>query len=189
MKKEQGRPDWARGRGSTAFLLAQVGVQAATKYAQRLAALELTPAQSGILRVISVSAGISQKKLAETLSILPSRLVLLVDELEGRGLLERRDSADDRRVYELHLSDKGRRALDDLGRVARAHDEAFLEPLSDEERGQLRSLLGRLADSQGLTPGVHPGYRRLDPSSAEKANSDAKQSGSRAKPGRTRRAF
>lgn len=160
MKKEPEQKGAAPGRGSTAFLLAQVGGQAAARFAERLAPLNLTPAHAGILRVLGNSAGISQKALAELLSIQPSRLVVLVDELEARGLTERRDSADDRRVYELHLSEKGRRTLEEVGRLARAHDEAFLEVLTEEERARLRALLARLADHQGLTPGVHPGYRR-----------------------------
>jgi DNA-binding MarR family transcriptional regulator len=160
VKREAEQKGGMRGRGSTAFLLAQVGGQAAARYAERLAPLNLTPAHSGILRVLGNSAGISQKALAELLSILPSRLVVLVDELEARGLIERRDSADDRRVYELHLSEEGRRTLEEVGRVARAHDEAFLAALTEEERARLRALLAQLADHQGLTPGVHPGYRR-----------------------------
>jgi hypothetical protein len=33
--------------------------------------------------------------------------------------------------------------------------------LGDEERAQLASLLRRIADEQALTPGVHPGFRRI----------------------------
>jgi DNA-binding MarR family transcriptional regulator len=155
------KKDVEPARGSTAFLLAQVGSQAAARYAERLGPLGLTPAQSGMLRLLGRSAGMSQKALAEALFILPSRLVVLVDELEELGLLERRDRADDRRVYELHLSEKGRRATEEIARIARAHDERFLAPLAPKERDQLRALLIRLADAEALSPGVHPGYRRL----------------------------
>jgi hypothetical protein len=34
--------------------------------------------------------------------------------------------------------------------------------LKAEERQQLHALLTRIADQQGLIPGVHPGYRTLD---------------------------
>src|SRR5262245_23924430 len=84
---------------STAFLLAQVGAHAATQFAERLAPLELTPAHAGILRLIRTSSGMSQQALSSMLGVLPSRLVVLVDELEDRGLVERRDSPEDRRVY------------------------------------------------------------------------------------------
>jgi DNA-binding MarR family transcriptional regulator len=155
------KKDEEHARSGAAFLLAQVGGQAAARYAERLAPLGLSPSQSGMLRVIGHSSGISQKALAETLSILPSRLVVLVDELEELGLLRRGDSADDRRVYELSLTEKGRRALEAVGRVARAHEDSFLAPLNGEERQRLSALLARLAQNEGLTPGVHPGFRRL----------------------------
>jgi DNA-binding MarR family transcriptional regulator len=174
-KQEAERPSGLPGRGSTAFLLAQVGSQAATRYAERLEPLNLTPAQSGMLRVLGNKSGISQQALAEVLSILPSRLVVLVDELEERGLVERRDSAEDRRVYELYLSAKGREALESVGRVARAHDEAFLSPLTPDERAQLRELLTRLADHEKLTPGVHPGYRRIGSSGEEATKGQGKR--------------
>jgi hypothetical protein len=36
-----------------------------------------------------------------------------------------------------------------------------LAALDETERQQLAILLQRVADQQGLTPGVHPGYARL----------------------------
>jgi DNA-binding MarR family transcriptional regulator len=150
-----------RGRTSAAFLIAQVGSHAASKFAERLAPLGLSPPHAGILRVLSASPGLTQQALGTVLSILPSRLVILVDELEKRGLVERRDTPEDRRSYALHLTAKGREMLDNIGRVAREHEAAVCAALSEKEREQLASLLGRVVEEQGLTPGVHPGYKRL----------------------------
>jgi DNA-binding MarR family transcriptional regulator len=150
---------FSRGHpGSTAFLLAQVGARAAALFASRLQELELVPAHAGALRVIAGNAGISQQLLASFLGMVPSRLVALLDELEERGLVERRDDPEDRRVYAIHLTDKGRKTMAEIGRVARAHDDAICASLSDKEREQLKSLLTRIADDQALTPGVHPGF-------------------------------
>jgi DNA-binding MarR family transcriptional regulator len=157
-----------RGRRSGAFLLAQVGSHGAAKFAERLAPLGLTPPHAGIFGVLSASEGLSQQALCEILGILPSRLVVLVDELEGRGFVERRDSPDDRRSYALHVTEKGRQALEAIGRVAREHDAALCAALSEKEREQLCSLLQRIAEQQGLTPGVHPGFKRLGRSSDAK---------------------
>jgi DNA-binding MarR family transcriptional regulator len=148
----------ARHPRSTAFLLAQVGAHAALRFAERLSRTGLVPAHAGILRAIAKSPGISQQALASVLGMLPSRLVSLLDELEDRALLERRDNPDDRRLYALRLTDQGTNAVTEIGRVAKAHDEAICAPLSERERAHLRSLLGRIADEQGLTPGVHPGF-------------------------------
>jgi len=142
-------------------MLTQLGTHAAFKFAERLSAIELAPPHAGILRVIGASSGLSQQDLAKTLTMQPSRLVVLVDELEEKGLVERRDSREDRRVYALQLTAKGRRALDGVTRISLEHDDAICAALSESEREQLSGLLQRIADDQKLTPGVHPGYRRF----------------------------
>lgn len=146
---------------STAFLLAQVGARAAALFATRLQELELVPAHAGTLRAIAHNAGISQQALASLLGMVPSRLVSLLDELEKRGLVERRDHPEDRRVYAIHQTEKGSRAMADIGRVARAHDDAVCASLSEKERELLWSMLSRIADDQKLTPGVHPGFAQV----------------------------
>jgi len=148
-------------RQGAAFLLAQVGAHAAARFAERLAPLQLSPPHAGILRMLNKSAGLSQQELASTLKIHTSRLVGLLDELETRGFVERRESQDDRRTYALHLTDGGRAILREIGRVAREHQESIMASLDKAEREQLADLLQRIADEEGLTPGVHPGFSRL----------------------------
>jgi DNA-binding MarR family transcriptional regulator len=148
-----------KARSGAAFLLSQVGAHAASKFAERLAELELVPAHAGIFRILGTTPGITQQALATAVGTLPSRLVALVDELESKGLLERRPHESDRRSYALHLTEAGKSTLQAIGRVARDHQQALLEGLSEEEQQQLGALLQRVADQQGLIPRVHPGYR------------------------------
>jgi DNA-binding MarR family transcriptional regulator len=157
------KPPPGRGLFSPAFLIAQVGAHAAAKFAERLEAIGVTPAHAGILRLLQGSEGLSQQALGTELRVLPSRLVVLIDELEERGLVERRDHPTDRRSYALHLTDKGLETLKTIGRVAREHQENLCAALNEKEREQLASLLRRIADDQGLRPGVHPGFSRLRP--------------------------
>jgi DNA-binding MarR family transcriptional regulator len=91
----------------------------------------------------------------------PSGLVAIIDELEERGLVKRQDSLDDRRTYELHLTEKGQAALQEIGRVGQEHNEALCTALSPKEREQLTEFLQRIANEQGLTPGIHPGFSQL----------------------------
>ena len=148
-----------RGAGWVAFLLAQVGAHAAARFAERLAPLGLAPQHAGILRLVAFDAGLSQRALGERLGVLPSRLVALVDELEGKGLVERRDHPEDRRSYALHLTEAGRDRLADIGRIARDHGDSLCSALDEGERRQLAILLSRIADQQRLAPGIHPGFR------------------------------
>ena len=148
---------------SAAFLLAQLGAHAAARYAERIGEHGFTPPQTGILRLLRGQPGISQQQLAELLGMLPSRVVALVDELESAGYVERVRDGADRRRNSLELTATGKGALRTIGSVARAHDAAICAALTDKEHATLTELLQRIADEQGLTPGVHPGYRSLRP--------------------------
>jgi DNA-binding MarR family transcriptional regulator len=152
-----------RGADSPAFLLAQVGGHAAARFAERLAQVDVVPAHAGVLRLVQASEGLSQQALGTQLHVAPSRLVALIDELEHRGLLERRNHPTDRRSYALHLTAKGRDVLKQIAHIAREHQQDLCAALDDHERQQLATLLQRIATQQGLTPGVHPGFRRLKP--------------------------
>jgi DNA-binding MarR family transcriptional regulator len=144
-----------------AFLLSQVGAHAAARFAERLEPLGLKPAHAGILRVTQQADGLSQQALGDKLGVFPSRLVAMLDELERRGLVERRDSPTDRRSYALYLTKAGRQALEQIGRIAREHQETLCAALDESERAQLAGFLTRIAAEQGLTPGIHPGFRQL----------------------------
>ena len=148
-----------KGNGRPAFLLAQVGAHAASKFAERMGALGLTSPDAGILRLLRLTAGLSQQELAAKLGIHPSRLVALLDELERKALVERKSNPDDRRQYSLHLTEKGTKTLEEIGHVAQQHQEALCAALTLEERDKLAELLRKIADQQGLSPMVHPGYR------------------------------
>jgi DNA-binding MarR family transcriptional regulator len=148
-------------KAQQAFLLAQLGANAASQFAERLRVLNLAPSDAGILRLLSVAAGLSQQDLAGRLNIHPSRLVAILDELEKRGFVERRPNPDDRRLYSLHLTTGGEEVLTRIGKVAREHQDALLAALTSNERETLGTLLLKVADQQGLTRGVHPGYRLM----------------------------
>ena len=82
--------DISRKLSGPAFLLAQVGAHAASKFKERIAAIGLTPPDAGILRLLALTQGINQQDLSAKLGIHPSRLVAILDELERRELLERK---------------------------------------------------------------------------------------------------
>ena len=147
-------------RFGSAFLLAQVGAHAAMRFTERIGELDLTPPQVGLLRLVASRPGQSQQALAKQLGTPATRLVPLVDGLEKRGLIERRRNAEDRRLYALELSEDGRALMGRIAQTAASHDRTVTATLTDEERATLHGLLTKIADDQGLTPGVHPGYAR-----------------------------
>jgi DNA-binding MarR family transcriptional regulator len=141
------------------YLLSQVGAHSSARFAEHLAPLKLTPPHAGILRVIGQADGLSQQALGERLGIFPSRLVQVLDELEQRKLVERRDNPADRRSYALYLTEAGRESLEQIGRIGREHQDALCAALDESERAMLTDFLRRIAAQQQLAPGIHPGYR------------------------------
>ena len=143
----------------TAFLLAQLGAEAASRFAGRVAELGLTPREAGAIRVLGRTPGLSQRELAARLGTVPARLVALVDELENKGLVVRARNEADRRNYVLSLSESGEELLARLREVAEAHQADMLSPLGAEDQRTLAALLDTLARGAGLGPDGHPGYR------------------------------
>jgi DNA-binding MarR family transcriptional regulator len=156
-KESPGPADERPGVGSVSFLLSQLGFQSSRGFKERLAPLEIEPYHFGVLRHVAFAEGSSQQALGEALRIAPSRMVALIDELEERGLVERRANPSDRRAHALHLTPAGRKLLDKAWKVALEHEKQVSEALEPAEREQLLTLLGRIAAAQGLTTGVHPG--------------------------------
>jgi DNA-binding MarR family transcriptional regulator len=130
-------------------------------FAEQIATLDLTPAHAGILRAIASEPGPSQQALSARLGLLPSRVVAYVDELEDRGYVERRRNPSDRRLHALYLTAAGKKLMRRLSELARRHEQRMTAALDAGQRDKLRDLLATIAQDQGLTPHVHPGYRNL----------------------------
>jgi DNA-binding MarR family transcriptional regulator len=151
----------ASGGDSVAFLLSQLGHRSASVFTDLIASIDLTPPHAGILRAIAAEPGRSQQALSGQLSLLPSRVVAYVDELEDRGYVERRRNPDDRRLHALHLTASGKKVITKIGELGRQHDRLLTAGLDSQQRDTLHQLLATIAEQQGLTPHVHPGYRTL----------------------------
>lgn len=143
------------------FLLSQLGAHASQRFAERVAELGLVPSDLGLLRMIAVEPGLSQQALAKRLGVVPSRVVALIDALQQRELVERVRSTRDRRNYELQLTEHGRAVMAGMREIGMAHEAELTGALDDDERRTLGRLLAKLAESNGLSPDVHPGYRTM----------------------------
>jgi DNA-binding MarR family transcriptional regulator len=142
--------------GGFAYLLVQLGTLAARRFAERLAPLGLEPRHAGMLMRLALNEGRSQQAIGELIGVNSTRMVFLVDELEQRGLVERRRNDADRRSYALYLTDAGRAMLPQVRQVASEHQVEWGSSLSPAERAQLTGLLRRLAAEQGITERTLP---------------------------------
>ena len=129
----------------TGFLLSRVGMVAMKQFAEVLEPLGLTTRLWGALNVLDAEGAITQHALGACVGIDPSSMVATVDELEAKGLVERRRHPTDRRAHALHITDKGRQTLAKGRELARTAHEDLLAPLTPAEQTQLHDLLLRLA--------------------------------------------
>jgi len=146
-----------RAPRSVGFLISQLGFLSSKRFMEALAPVGIDPREFALLRFVAASEGRSQQALAERLAIPPSRMVALVDHLEEAGLLERRPDPEDRRVRGLHLTRKGRGALERAGKIAIDYETELCAGINREERELLIDLLQKLQEGQTLLRGVHPG--------------------------------
>lgn len=85
----------------------------------------------------------SMRAIAERLRCDASYVTMLVDQLEGAGLVERRVSPTDRRVKLVHLTPAGRQARDRASAELNS-PPATMDRLTEREARTLARLLGKL---------------------------------------------
>jgi len=145
--------------GSFALLLVQLGMEAARQFGEQLAPLGLEPRHAGMLIRLAANEGKAQQVIGDLLRLNPTQMVFLVDELEGRGFVERRRNPADRRSYGLYLTPSGRDMLSKVWQVTLVHQARLGASLSESEQEQLTQLLGRMARDQGIAGESLPGLR------------------------------
>jgi DNA-binding MarR family transcriptional regulator len=159
-KRQEDLTSSTPGQRPLGLLLSQIGTHAALSFARKIKGFGISPPHVGILRWIHANAGENQRQLALHLGVLPSRLVMLLDELEAKGLVTRQRSLRDRRNQQLQLTKKGTRLLEKVEIIATAHEADLGAALTEIERETLINLCAKLAAYRGLPSHGHPGYKQ-----------------------------
>jgi len=134
---------------NTGFLISRMGIVAQKRFSERIAAVGVTPRGWGALNVLDAEGVITQHALCRCMGMDPSSMVATIDELEAKGLVERRRNPNDRRAHALHVTTEGRKTLSDGRKLARSAQDELLAPLDTTERAQLHELLLRLIVQTG----------------------------------------
>ncbi|WP_084479159.1 MarR family winged helix-turn-helix transcriptional regulator [Nocardia jejuensis] len=150
-------PEYVPLSNHVAFLLGQLGSHVAYRFTELLAPLGIRPQQFGTLRNLEANGGLTQQQLCDALGIHRNVMVGLVDDLEKRGLVERRKHPTDRRAHAVHLLPAADALLARAEIVVAGLNAELLAPFPPEDRAKLLELLQRAATANGLAPGVHPG--------------------------------
>lgn len=133
----------------TGYLLARAHHWSRERANELLRPLGIVIRHFGLMSVLAAHGPSSQQALARRLAVSPTMVTQIVDEVEARGLAERRPNPADRRSYLVTLTPDGKRKLAAARRVVNKLAAELAAPVGEEGDRELRALLRRLLGMDG----------------------------------------
>jgi DNA-binding MarR family transcriptional regulator len=137
---------------SALHLLHRAGQIADELFTVHIGASDLTPRQYEVLRAISLSNEPSQTQLVELTGIDRSTLADIVRRLVDRGLVVRKRTRHDARMYALRLSDKGTTSMQEAAPAVDQTDERLLSALPQRTREEFIKGLEKMVEELSKPP-------------------------------------
>jgi len=100
--------------------------------------------QNRILSVLNREGPMTQKALMCRMQIQPGSLSEVIAKVEGAGLVERRRCEDDRRNFEIRLTEEGVKQAEAFERERQDMAQLLFATLTDGEKQQLMNLMTKL---------------------------------------------
>jgi DNA-binding MarR family transcriptional regulator len=132
------------------FWLRFVSNHVSHAFARKLLLSGVTVAEWVLMREMFDEDETSPGVLAERIGMTRGGVSKLVDRLVGKGLVTRRERADDRRFQSIALTAAGRRLLPQLAALTDENDKEFFHPLTARERAALIATMKKLVQAHDL---------------------------------------
>ncbi|MCW3492534.1 MarR family winged helix-turn-helix transcriptional regulator [Microbacterium sp. SSM24] len=129
------------------FLIARANALSIAAGNAALADFGLRVRSYSVLSMAAEAVGPSQREISDHLRLDPSQVVALVDDLQGRELVERRPDSRDRRANVVVATAAGRTLLAEARAAVLGAERALHSQLADDDRAVLVELLRRIAFS------------------------------------------
>lgn len=132
---------------SIAFLIAKTRNILKNELEKELKPYSISYAQRVILIRLCEKDGLTQKELAQDTYFEQSNMTLMLDKLELKGLIKREPKENDRRAYLVTITTQGRELKDLLISLGDNVIERAFRGVSDDQKGELVSLLQTLYEN------------------------------------------
>ncbi len=126
------------------FLVHDIARQITTVLDKRLEPYGLTRSHWRAVMYIWRTPGISQTELSEILDLSRMGVTGLIDRMENKGLVSRRDDEKDRRVKRVYLTDSTTEIVPIIVSLGRETVDDFLKGINEAEFDVLNNLLLRV---------------------------------------------
>lgn len=126
------------------YLLNRAGARIATAFGEEVRPLGASLQTWRVLAALREHDGRRMGDLSFTTSIEVSTLTRLVDQMEKKGLVDRRDDPADARVVTLHVTAAGKRLTRRIVPIAERYEKVALKGFAPAEAEVLRAALRRL---------------------------------------------
>jgi DNA-binding MarR family transcriptional regulator len=146
-----------------AYLIRRLQMISTAIVAEAFEGEDMPVSEWAVLTMIDNHPGIDQSRLGEVVAIDKTNTGRLVDELEAKGLVERRPHDSDRRVWLLRCTPLGHKTRRRLRPRALATQERLLSCLKPADRELLVDLMSRVVTANEKY--VRPGAGRRKPKS------------------------
>lgn len=139
-----------RSRPRTMYLLNQASYAVRSQLEAALRELQITGIQYTILSIVDDHEGISSAELSRRFFVTAQTMNEIINGLEQRGLITRKEDPANKRILRMKLTAQGRKLLKKCDEIADRVEEAafdWIEPREYENlRKSLRSLLRGLRE-------------------------------------------
>jgi DNA-binding MarR family transcriptional regulator len=132
------------------LLIGLIARATAPRFAERIADLGLMPRQVALLQAATTQKSRSQSELGARLGLVPSAVVVIVDELEALRAVTRTQDASDRRRSIVTVTDEGRRLLAEAVRRGQELDRELTAQLPQELAEAFGTATRLIADHLGI---------------------------------------
>ncbi|MFF0265672.1 MarR family winged helix-turn-helix transcriptional regulator [Kribbella sp. NPDC004536] len=130
--------------GCVTFLVRHAWLSMRSALAVALAEHELSVQQYGTLLCVREDPGLTVAEVGRVVGTTRQSANELISGMERAGLVERRPNPKDRRTQQVHLTDGGRRRLDEAAPAIRKVEEELEAAFSKTDRATARAWLAHM---------------------------------------------
>lgn len=130
-----------------AFVIGDVSRLYRRRFDERTRSFGITGPQMRAVIAIMRFPGINQGALAERLDVEAITTCRMVDRLEQAGLVERRRDPQDRRAWQLFLTDSAEPIAEQLQAIGQTVLNESLDGLAAQDRDAIMTILGTIRDN------------------------------------------